>query len=1086
MKNKTLNLIILSIFIILFIIVAGGVFTYKNIKKESIYNLKNLIESGNIEQIIIGENFLLLTTKNKEILKIDKEPNLSFWEIAKDLKINGDKLKDIKIISQSKELQNIVLMFLINILPILIIVFIFWYVFSRAQKGAGQIFTFSKSSIKVYNPNDPNKITFKDIADLEEAKEELMEVVEFLKNPDKFLKIGARIPKGVLLVGPPGSGKTMLARSVAAEAGVPFFYISGSEFMELFVGVGPARVRDAFAIAKRFQPCLTGDTRITFSDGSEMTLKEIFDKKILGREILSLNDESLEIEGAKIIGVIKRPPKTIYELKTTIGEIKATANHLFPTLKNGKLEWVELKKLKPGDFIASIGKIQTKNYTPKIFELLPLETRIYLKNSKKAIKLKDWREEFGFENIKKIALGRGGWTDTVLNKIPEYVDEELMYLKGLIDSDGSYHKNNYSLTFINTEKTLHEIIKEIFVYKFDYQPKTYLASKNFETLLPQGKKPKNLKDCFVTHINNKLIKIILKKLDDYILMMPENLIASWLSGIFDGDGYAASINNDPKCVIVASDKELNYKIRASLLRIGVIGYQTKSNNYSNIEITGKTNLENFVRRIKLLHPKKRKRIEEMQLQLLGKRDWRLAKIPVGELLKSARLSVGMGQKAFTNGHMVSCWERNKFIPSKDNLINKYQEIEYWLKKHNILKTKEINMLERLIFSDILWVKVKSIKKLPYKEEVFDLSLDKNYNFLANNLFVHNCILFIDELDAIGKARGIGITGAHEEREQTLNQILVEMDGFEKGTRVVVLAATNMNPALLDPALLRPGRFDRKIVLDLPDVKAREEILKIHLRDKKVGKVNLKQIAERTSGFSGADLANLCNEAAILAARRNKEYITQEELLDSIEKVLLGPERKTKVYSKKEKEVAAYHEAGHAIVSHYLPNSSPVQKISIIQRARAGGYTIKTPLEEKNFYFKKEFMDELASLLGGYAAEKLIFNDVTTGAYNDLEIATQIARDLVVKFGMSEKLGPISFSIKPKEFTFEKEYSEKTAEIIDEEIKRIIDEALERATKVLTIKKDKLEKIAKYLIKKETIEKKTFERLVGEKKGSLMI
>jgi cell division protease FtsH len=313
----------------------------------------------------------------------------------------------------------------------------------------------------------------------------------------------------------------------------------------------------------------------------------------------------------------------------------------------------------------------------------------------------------------------------------------------------------------------------------------------------------------------------------------------------------------------------------------------------------------------------------------------------------------------------------------------------------------------------------------------------------------------------------------------------ENEAFFGGESPILLHNTN-RPDVLDPALLRPGRFDRKIVLDLPDVKAREEILKIHLRDKRVGKVNLKQIAELTPGFSGADLANLCNEAAILAARRNKEFIEQEDLLDAIEKVLLGPERKTKVYSKKEKEIAAYHEAGHALVAHYLPFASPVQKISIIARGKAGGYTLKTPLEERSFYFKKEFLDELASMLGGYAAEKLIYNDITTGASNDLEIATDLARQLVLKFGMSEKLGPISFSRTAKEFYLEKEYSEKTAEIIDEEVKRIIDKALERALKVLTLKKDKLEKVAKVLMKEEVIEKRRFERLVGEKKGSVMV
>ncbi len=548
------------------------------------------------KDVIIGESV------NKKIFYTTKDPETSLTQLLKDYNIPSSTIFSLKVKQVTTNWRDIVFAIVFNILPFLLIAWIFWQIFRQTQRGATQIFSFGKSGVKVYNPNDPNRVTFKDIAGLEEAKQELMEIIEFLKNPEKFFKIGARIPKGILLVGPPGTGKTMLARATAAEANVPFFYISGSEFVELFVGIGASRVRDAFEIAKKNQPS---------------------------------------------------------------------------------------------------------------------------------------------------------------------------------------------------------------------------------------------------------------------------------------------------------------------------------------------------------------------------------------------------------------------------------------------------------------------------------------------------ILFIDELDAIGKARGIGLTGAHEEREQTLNQILVEMDGFEKGTKVVVISATN-RPDVLDPALLRPGRFDRKITLDLPDIKAREEILKIHLKDKKIGKINYRQIAERTPGFSGADLANLCNEAAILAARRNKNEITQQELLDAIDKVLLGPERKTKAYSKKEKEIAAYHEAGHAVVAHYLKYTSPVQKISIISRGRAGGYTLKTPLEERNFYFKKEFLDEISSMLGGYAAEKIVFNDVTTGASNDLEIATELAKELVTRFGMSDKIGPISFPKIKKEFLLEKEYSEKTAEIIDEEIRTIINQALERAIKVLETKRDKLNKIAQILIKKEVIEKKQFEKLIGEPKGSLDI
>jgi len=604
-KNQLINFLLIFTGIILFMFLISSYVNYRSIKTISLYELKNLIEKDQLKKIVIYDNFIIAENINGELIRINKETGVSFWEIAKDLNIPQEKLEKIEISSQNKTSQEIILALIINLLPVIVIIAIFWYMFSQAQKGAGQIFSFSKSSIKMYDPRK-ERITFNDVAGLKEAKEELKEIIEFLKNPQKFLSLGARVPKGVLLVGPPGTGKTLLAKATAYEAGVPFFYISGSEFIELFVGVGASRIRDAFSVAKKFAPS---------------------------------------------------------------------------------------------------------------------------------------------------------------------------------------------------------------------------------------------------------------------------------------------------------------------------------------------------------------------------------------------------------------------------------------------------------------------------------------------------ILFIDEIDSIGRIRGIGITGAHEEREQTLNQLLAEMDGFEKEIPLVVLAATN-RPDVLDPALLRPGRFDRKIYLDLPTVSEREEILKIHLRNKKLGEVNLKEIAERTPGFSGADIANLCNEAAIIAARKNKNHIDQEDLLEAIEKVILGPERKSKVYSKKEKMVAAYHEAGHAIVAHYLPNASPVQKISIIARAKAGGYTLKTPLEERSFLFKKEFLDEIAAALGGYASELIVFNDISTGASSDLRVATDMARELVTTYGMSEKFGPISLGRKQeiiygyKEYIVEKDYSEKTAEEIDKEVQRILNEALERAKKVLEIKRDKLDKVAKALIKKESLEKKQFERLVGEPKGSL--
>ena len=354
-----------------------------------------------------------------------------------------------------------------------------------------------------------------------------------------------------------------------------------------------------------------------------------------------------------------------------------------------------------------------------------------------------------------------------------------------------------------------------------------------------------------------------------------------------------------------------------------------------------------------------------------------------------------------------------------------------------------------------------------------------------------CIVFIDEIDSIGKIRGPGIGGGHEEREQTLNQILAEMDGFEKETGIIVMAATN-RPEYLDPALLRPGRFDRRIVLDLPDVKGREEILKIHCRGKPLAlDVNLKEVAERTPGFSGADLANLVNEAAILAARRNKKQIYQEEFLEAIEKVLLGPERKSHLLSEKEKEISAFHEAGHALVSTFLPEAEQVRKISIVARGMAAGYTLSLPKKEKRIKTKSEFLAEIAVLLGGYCAEKLKFGEVSTGATNDLERASILARSLVVKYGMS-KLGPISFGKRETlpflgwEAETERNYSEKAAQEIDKETERFIKEAEKKAIGILRKKKKLLEKIAKVLIEKETIEKEEFEKLVKGskiKKGS---
>lgn len=349
------------------------------------------------------------------------------------------------------------------------------------------------------------------------------------------------------------------------------------------------------------------------------------------------------------------------------------------------------------------------------------------------------------------------------------------------------------------------------------------------------------------------------------------------------------------------------------------------------------------------------------------------------------------------------------------------------------------------------------------------------------------ILFIDELDAVGRHRGTGVGGGNDEREQTLNQILVEMDGFERDTNVIVIAATN-RPDTLDPALLRPGRFDRRMILDLPDINEREEILKIHGSGMPLLKnVNLREIAERTPGFSGADLANLMNEAALLAARRDKKKISQEELFQSIDKVLLGPERKSHILSEKEKKITAYHESGHALTATLLPYAEPIRKISIIARGKAAGYTLKLPDKEKYLKTKSEFISELSSLLGGYCAEKIVFGEMSTGASSDLQTASDLARKIVKEYGMSERFGPVSFGEKDemvflgKEISEEKNYSEKTAAEIDKEVEKLLKGAEKTAIKVLKKERKLLDKISNRLCEKETIEREEFEKIIGKSK-----
>ncbi|MBP6924324.1 MAG: ATP-dependent zinc metalloprotease FtsH [Candidatus Pacebacteria bacterium] len=346
------------------------------------------------------------------------------------------------------------------------------------------------------------------------------------------------------------------------------------------------------------------------------------------------------------------------------------------------------------------------------------------------------------------------------------------------------------------------------------------------------------------------------------------------------------------------------------------------------------------------------------------------------------------------------------------------------------------------------------------------------------------IIFVDEIDAVGRVRGTGVGGGNDEREQTLNQILVEMDGFEPNAKVIVMAATN-RPDVLDPALLRPGRFDRRVTIDLPDRKDREDILKVHARKKPLAEdVNLEILAQRTPGFSGADLYSLMNEAAILAAREGRKTVAQFDMIRSIEKVMLGPERKSHVLSKHEKLVTAYHEVGHALVASVLPHADPVQKISIISRGRAAGYTLKLPDQDRRMHTKKEFLDDIAMTLGGYVTEEMIFDDLSTGPSNDLQVVANLARDMVTKYGMSDKLGPNALEgtggrMIGGGYSEDRGYSPQVAKMIDDEVARIIDEGMAKAKEALTTHIDALHAISKKLAEVETLERPEYEALLKQ-------
>jgi len=988
---------------------------------------------------------------------------------------------------------------LMLLLPALILLAIFFFFFLprfRDPLGGGFLSNYIKSPAKRYEKNKM-RVTFEDVADMQSAKSELQEIVDFLKDPQKFQRLGAQVPKGVLLIGPPGTGKTLLARAVAGEAGVPFFSISGSEFIQMFVGVGASRVRDMFKTAKENAPCLTGDTVITLSGGRQITIQEMFERDMVGARVPAMTAD-FRLEDATVLGITRKPCTDLLSITTSTGAVRATGNHLFPVLRSHGMEWIPAERLTEGDYVAAPRRIATPIEPPLFLDFLPDATLLYLPTDapgRLRTRLSDFRTSLPARQreILRLSIGRGGFASSYLDRFPERLTEDLAYLCGLLASDGCLGHQARSATFVNTQLTLHEKMCFILREQFGLSAPTRLNDKYYQNPLPQGTLPQELQDSYTTHIHNRLLCDALRAVVARVVELPARLVAAWLRGVFDGDGCVRVSRQSPQVIISAWKPEANQLIRDALLRVGIVTSRSplaQLGEDGNIVVTGLDNLRRFLADIGSGHPAKQAKLGQLA-EFLAKRTTsasRLDSIPAGEILHKARQSLGMGQRAFRHGHCVSTYERSRVVPSRQSLQVVVAEMETWRTARGVAPTPEMQQLERLAHSEVIWSRIDRIQRVAPVEWVYDLCLDRHNCFVANNLIVHNCLLFIDEVDAVGRMRGAGVGGGSDEREQTLNQILSEMDGFQPTESVIVIAATN-RPDVLDSALLRPGRFDRHVTIDRPTWQGRLAILKVHTRNKPLADdVNLEAIARKMIGMTGADLRNLANEAALLATRENKPRVDRSDFERAADRVLIGPKRE-EILSADDKRRTAYHEAGHALVAWYEPHCDPPSKVSIIPRGQTLGVMMQTPAEEERYHHGMDYLKaRLVVMMGGRAADRLMFNQAFAGHESDLKQATRLARYMVTHWGMSDRLGPMSFRVGEehvflgKEIQEPRDFSETTAAVIDEEVQRILREADQRAYELLESHHGELDRVVEILLQREEIYKEELEETLGPRKG----
>ncbi|MBI2611467.1 ATP-dependent zinc metalloprotease FtsH [Candidatus Gottesmanbacteria bacterium] len=1006
----------------------------------------------------VSDTKVMVTYDNGDVFTTHKEGQDSIYTILKSAGVDPAKI-EIKVEDTSSGALWIGIAS--NVLPLLLMVGFFLFLIRQARGAQDSLFSFGQSRAKLFSKDTP-KITFADVAGVDEAKKELEEVVDFLKNPQKYRLLGARTPKGALLVGPSGTGKTLLARAVAGEAQAPFFSMAGSEFMEMLVGVGASVTGDTPILIRE-----KGEVKLLsigefvdryYKDGEEGRVISIngveslgFKKKITKFWGTQKNSEKAVFGGSSwqnISGVYRHKAREIYTIYYLDGKVETTGDHSVFVRRQGWIEPIKVSELKKGDVLVNlpmnvrrwdsalrktVHEIKAHQFRNEALpEFLPVWDSYEELEHKYRYALANVGVHSQYEIAETIGVSQatiGNWQrgvhvpqllsrKLVKMDLPDRVEVTiyLMKLFGYYVAEGR-STNSLEFTFGVHEKGIYtdciNLVRDIFCVT----PSAAYAREDNSFKITYYCHP--LGRFFERYCGNGSHN---KHLPSLLWDLPKDYFLAFLEGYSQGDGYI-----------------------------------TKS---------GKLSMSSVSR------------------QLILELAW---------LCSMHGIKVGIKEEEQKEGRIIR--GSHKPLPGG----------KYW----TLIIGKTSNPFNQDIARpfQIKRAIVKNIVKRPYEGYVYDLCGVDNEAFFGGEkpILLHNsrvrdlfntakknspAIIFIDEIDAIGRVRSMGVVGGHDEREQTLNQILVEMDGFTQNENVIVIAATNRGD-LLDPALLRPGRFDRRVVLDLPDMEGRKAILKIHAKGKPVVEsIDWDKVSKRTVGFSGADLENMLNEAAILAARQNKKTIEFVDIEEAATKVKLGPEKK-RLQTDLDRKMTAYHEAGHAVVTHELPHMDPVHRISIVSRGMALGFTLIPPAKDRLHETKSHLLEQVASMLGGRAAEEIIFNEQTSGASNDIDKATAIAREMVIEFGMSE-LGPISYggTMDVTEwggrYYNEPHISPDMQSKIDAQVKKIIDDGYKLA--LLTIRKfrKELDRVAAELVKKETIESEDFERLMGHPKRALVV